>query len=123
KAQVLQPLVNRDLANDALVDLRQRPGVTLVETFSVRPDEVAVEVPLVKLRELQLSLEQIAQKIRAESTEVPGGGVKTDAGEVLLRTRPKPRTGDEFAALPIVTTPTGARVSAAELGAVHDTFA
>lgn len=115
--------VLKDLANDALVDLRQRPGVTLVETFSVRPDEVAVEVPLAKLRELQLSLEQIAQKIRAESVEVPGGGLKTDAGEVLLRTRPKPRTGEEFAALPIMTTPTGARLSAADLGSVQDAFA
>jgi multidrug efflux pump subunit AcrB len=115
--------VLKELANRALNELRQRPGVTLVETFSVRPDEVAVEVPLVKLRELQLSLEQIALKIRAEAAEVPGGGVKTDAGEVLLRTRPKPRTGEDFANLPIVTTPLGARVSAADLGEVKDAFA
>lgn len=113
----------KDLANKALVDLRQRPGVTLVETFSVRPDEVAIEVPMAKLRELQVSLEQIATKIRAESAEVPGGGVKTDSGEVLLRTRPKPRTGEEFAALPVITTPSGARISAADLGEVNDAFA
>ncbi len=115
--------VLKDLAIKALVDLRQRPSVTLVETFAVRPDEVAIEVPLLRLRELQTSLEQIAQKIRAEATEVPGGGVKTDGGEVLLRTRPKPRTGAQFAELPILTNAQGARLSAADLGEVTDAFA
>jgi len=115
--------VLKDLVEKAKDDLKARPGVTLVETAGTRVGEIAIEVPQRKLRELGTSLDAIAQKVRLESTELPGGGIKTDAGELLLRTRPKPRTGDEFGALPVATNAAGGRLTAAEVGSVRDAFA
>jgi len=116
--QTLKELVER--ARD---DLRARPEITLVETGGTRPAEIAVEVPQRRLRELGTSLDQLAQRIRVESAELPGGGIKTDSGELLLRTRPKPRTGDDFAALPVASNAQGGRLLASDVGTVEDTFA
>ncbi len=115
--------VLKDLVEKAKDELKSRPNVTLVETGGTRVAEIAIEVSSQKLRELNTSLDALAQKVRLESTELPGGGIKTAAGEVLLRTKPKPRTGDEFAALPIATNTAGGRLSAADIGEVRDTFA
>ncbi len=115
--------VLKDLVEKAKDDLKASPDITLVETVGTRPPEIALEVPLRKLRELNLSIDALAQRLRSESTELPGGGIKTDGGEVLLRTRPKPKTGDEFANLPLAANPQGGRLVAAEIGEVADDFA
>ena len=43
---------------------------------------VIVEVPQAKLREYGLTLSGIANTIRNNSIEIPGGGIDTDSGTV-----------------------------------------
>ena len=60
--------------------------ITVVELGGVRAPEISIEVPQDNLRRYNLSLAQVAAAVNLASVELPGGGVKTSGGEVLLRT-------------------------------------
>ncbi len=57
----------------------------------MRPYEISIEVSEDTLRSYGLSLEQIANAVRASSIDLPGGSVRTEAGEVLIRAEGKQR--------------------------------
>ena len=112
----------RDVAERMRDDLLQRPGITLVELGGARPREISIEVPQRHLRAYGLTLHQIAREIGEAAIELPGGGVKTAGGEVLLRTQERRDFGREYADLPVTSTPDGAIVTVADIATIRDGF-
>ena len=100
----------RDVAERIRDDLLQRPNITLVELGVARPREISIEVPQRHLRAYGLTLDRIAEEIREAAIELPGGGVKTTSGEVLLRTQERRDFGREYAEIPVVSTADGATI-------------
>ena len=114
--------VLRDVADRVRDDLLQRPGVTFVELGSARPREIAIEVPQRHLRAYGLTLNRIAREIGEAAIELPGGGVKTTGGEVLLRIQERRDFGREYADIPLVSTPDGTTVTVGDLATITDGF-
>lgn len=112
----------RELAEHIRDDLLADGKITLIELAGVRPPEISIEVPRDSLRRYGLTLDQVAQRVGAASVEVPGGGVKTSAGEVLLRTAERRERAAEFSEIVIVSRPDGSEVKVGELGRVVDGF-
>jgi multidrug efflux pump subunit AcrB len=112
----------RELAERIRDDLLSRDGITLVELGAVPRLEIAIEVPDRELRALGLTLGDIAQTVRASAVELPAGAVKTDGGEVLLRTQERRDFGMEFADIPVATTPDGTRVMLGDVARIVDGF-
>ena len=108
-----------DRTRDELLDL---PEITSVELDGVRPLEISVEVPQAELRRYGLTLDGIASTIRAASVEMPGGGVKTRSGEVLLRTAERRDRGSEFEEIVLLSRPDGTQVRVGDVAEVHDAF-
>jgi multidrug efflux pump subunit AcrB len=96
--------------------------VTQVELSGTRPTEISIEVPGARLREYGLTLDSVATAVRRQAVQVPAGLVKTDAGEVLLRTDERRDVGHEFENIPVLTTPDGATVTVGQLATVQDGF-
>ncbi len=119
----LEEQILRDVAGRIRDDLMQRPGVTLVELDTARPREIAIEVPQRHLRAFSLTLDRIASEIREAAIELPGGGVKTPSGEVLLRTQERRDFGWEYAELPLVSTPDGSTITVGDIATITDGFA
>ncbi|MFK7915138.1 MAG: efflux RND transporter permease subunit, partial [Pseudomonadales bacterium] len=71
-------------------------GVTQVKLANSRPYEISVEISEASLRRYGLSFEQVANAIRGASLDLPGGSIKTEAGEILLRTKGQAYWGPEF---------------------------
>ncbi|MEZ4429476.1 MAG: efflux RND transporter permease subunit, partial [Nannocystaceae bacterium] len=117
------PRVLRTLAERARDQMLNDPGITQVELFGAPPREVAIEVPTAELRRHDLTLEVIAAKVAAFSIELPGGGVKTPSGEVLVRTAERRLRDDEFADIPIIADARGTDVRLGDIGEVRETFA
>ncbi len=103
-------------------DLLADPDITVVELSGLRAPEISVEVPQESLRRYNLTLEQVAAAIRRASIELPGGGIKTEAGEILLRTNERRVTADGFADIVVLSQPDGTEVTVGDLGVVLDTF-
>ncbi|MBT8077764.1 MAG: efflux RND transporter permease subunit, partial [Gammaproteobacteria bacterium] len=68
-------------------DLMRIDGITQVRLDSVRAYEIAIEASEDRLREFQITLEDISRAIRASSLDISAGNVRTDAGDVLIRSK------------------------------------
>ena len=98
-------------------------GITLVETQNARPYEISIEVSEEALRRHGLTFDQVARAVRLSSLDLPGGSVKTEGGEVLLRTKGQAYVGREYEALVLLTRPNGTRIQLGDVARVVDGFA
>ncbi len=114
--------VLRELAERVRDRLLQHGGITQVDLAGVRSPEIHVEVPAARLRELNLTLDDVARRIRDNAVEVPGGSIETEGGEMLLRVRERRDWAREFAELPIVTTSAGVSVRLDDIADVREGF-
>jgi multidrug efflux pump subunit AcrB len=111
------------LAERARSALLQREEITQVELEGVRPLEVSIEVPREALESYGLSLDDIARQVGAASIEVPGGGVDTGAGEILVRMADRKRTASDFEAIILRGSRDGSRLRLGDIATVTDGYA
>lgn len=104
-------------------DLVLLPGVTQVSTANSRPYEISIEVSEPSLRRNGLSFDQVATAVRNGSLDLPGGSIKTAAGEILLRTKGQAYWGEEYEDLVVTTRPDGTRLYLKDVATVVDGFA
>ncbi|MEM9074043.1 MAG: efflux RND transporter permease subunit [Myxococcota bacterium] len=114
--------VLHNLAEDVRFDLLEDEDVTYVDISGTRPLEISIEVPQEELREHDLTLGSIAQSVRRASVEIPGGGVKTQAGEVLLRTTERRDRGDEFHDVVLRSRADGSALRLGDIASIEDGF-
>lgn len=110
--------VSEKVRSDLLLDRR----INEVEISGLPPPEISIEIPQRQLRRYGLTLEEVAAAARNASIDLPGGGIKTSAGEILIRTTEKRDTGDEFADITVIGRKNGVRLTLGELGTVVDGF-
>lgn len=96
--------------------------ITVVELGGVRAPEISIEVPQENLRRYNMSLAQVATAVNQASVELPGGGVKTPGGEILLRTTERRDFGFEFEDITVLAHPDGTTVKVGDVANVVDGF-
>ena len=111
------------LAERVRDELAAIPEITQVEVNNARPYEISIEVSEAMLRRHGLSFDQVADAVRQSSLDLPGGSVKSDNGEILLRTRGQAYRGAEFESLVLWTRPDGSRIVLGDVAEVVDGFA
>ena len=114
--------VLRELGEEARDILLQSPEITQVDVAGVRDMEIHIEISQETLRAYGLSLDGVAQTIAAAALEVPGGSVRTEGGEILLRVKERRDWAREFARLPVVTAQSGAVVRLSDIASVSEGF-
>lgn len=97
-------------------------SISVVEIQGAREYEVAVEISERTLREYGLSLGQVADAIAASSLDLPGGSVKTDGGQILIRTKTQRYTGREFDDVILLSDPDGTVIRLSDVARVVDGF-
>ena len=113
----------REKAEQTRDELLELPDITQVELSGVRPFEITIEIPEANLRRYNLTLDQVAARIRAASLDLPGGTVKTDSGEILLRTKERRYWGPDYADIDIISKADGSLVRLGDIANVVDGFA
>jgi multidrug efflux pump subunit AcrB len=114
--------VLRETAEQVRDRLLQSPQITQVEFSGVRDYEIDISVPQAQLRAYGLSLEQIAGTIRRAAVELPGGAIKTEGGDVLVRMKERRDFGPEFGRIPIITSNEGTQVLLSDIARITDGF-
>ena len=112
----------KELADRVRDDLLAMENITQVQLVGTRPYEISVEVSEADLRRHGLSFSQITAAVRSGSLDLPGGSVKTDAGEILIRTKGQRYTGREFEDIVVLSRPDGTRLTLGQIATVKDTF-
>lgn len=107
-------------------DLRERlaglDGISQVETSFTRPYEISVEVSEQMLRRHGLSLAQVGEAIRRTSVDMPGGSVRTEGGEILLRTEGQAYTARELEDVVVLTRADGTQLFLRDIATLVDGF-
>ncbi len=98
------------------------PEISQAELFNAPPYEISIEVSEEALRRWGLTFDDIANAVRRYSVDLPGGSVKTEIGEVLLRTEGQAYSGDEYARLPLLTRPDGTSILLSDVATIVDGF-
>jgi multidrug efflux pump subunit AcrB len=112
----------KQLGQDLREQIAALPGITQVDLAFTRPYEISVEVPEHMLRRHGLTLAQVGDAIRRTSVDMPGGSIKADAGEILLRTEGQAYTGRELEDVVVLTRADGTRLYLDEIATVVDGF-
>ena len=110
------------LAQELRDGIAALPGVSQVSVNYTRPYEISIEISEQALRRHSLTFDQVATAIRNSSLDLPGGSVKTEGGEILLRSKGQAYRGDEFESIVVLTHPDGSSVTLGELADVRDGF-
>jgi HAE1 family hydrophobic/amphiphilic exporter-1 len=96
--------------------------VSQAEIMGARPYQIDVEIREETMRMYGLTLKQVAEILRSENVDVPGGTLKSSVREVLLRSNNKRVLGAEIAELPLLTRPDGVVLTVGDVGDVKDGF-
>jgi multidrug efflux pump subunit AcrB len=110
------------LVEDIRRDLLELPAVSLVQTTYLKPDEISVEVSEATLRRHGLTIAAVADAIRRTSIDIPGGSIRTEGGEIRLRSTGQRYSGDELNDVVVMSHPDGSRLLLSDIATIIDGF-
>ena len=104
-------------------DLASIPQISHIELVSARPYEISIEVSETALRRHALTFDDVARAVRRSSLDLPGGAVRSESGEILLRTVGQAYRGVEYENLVLLARADGTRLHLGDVATVVDGFA
>ena len=127
--QVIDVAISGDTDEVSLKRLAERvrdelsaPDITLVEITSARPYEISIELSETALQRYGLTFDDVARAVQQGSLDLPGGSLKTEGGEILLRTKAQAYSGRDFERIVLRTRRDGSTVYLGDVAEVHDGF-
>ncbi len=118
----MDDFARKALANQIRDELTELPFVNQVEFLGDRDYEISIEVSEQTLREYGLTMSEVAQAIRNSAVDLPGGTIKSEGGDILLRTEGQVYTGLEYADIVLRTYPDGTRLVLGDIADIDDGF-
>ena len=115
--------VLREVAENIRDRLLMDPDISQVELQGVRNYEISIEIPQEILRTYGLTLDDIARTVGRQAVEIPGGAIKTEGGDVLVRVSERRDFGREFGRIPIISSADGTEVLLEDIAVIRDDFA
>lgn len=112
----------RDLAEQIRDELLLLDSISQAEVIGAPRYQIDIEISEETLRRHNLTLQQVAEIVRRENIELPGGTLRTESQEILLRGSNQRELGTEIAELPLLTQPNGVILTVGDLAEVHDAF-
>ncbi len=110
------------LADQMRAEVAQLDGISVVETFGTRPEEIAIEVSETALRRYNISFDEIARAVRGASLNISAGNVQTGVGQFTLRADNLADTEAEFSKIIVRQLPDGGVIKLSDLAKVIDGF-
>ncbi|MDH5629996.1 MAG: efflux RND transporter permease subunit [Gammaproteobacteria bacterium] len=112
----------QELAKKIRDEIMQLSDVNLAEVVGNRPYEISIEVSEFQLKKFGLTFDDVARAVRRSSVDVPGGTIKTDGGDILLRSKGQAYTGVEYEQIVLRTNPDGTHLVLRDVANVIDGF-
>ncbi len=97
--------------------------VNQVDVVGVPPYEISIEVSEAALRAHRLTFDDVTNAVRRSSLDIPGGAVRSEGGDILLRTIGQAYRGAEYENLVLLARRDGTRLLLGDVATVVDGFA
>jgi len=98
------------------------PGVTRADVIGGRDYEISIEVSEFTLQGYGLTLAEVAQAVRMGSLDLPAGSIRSDSGDILVRTKGQAYVGRDFEDIVVRTNPDGTRLLLKDIATIRDEF-
>lgn len=103
-------------------EVRSLPNITQVSMGGIRPWEITINVPQTSLQKYDLSLDDIAKVIRNASRDIPGGTIKTESGDILVRALGQAYRKNDFANIRVISRRNGTSIRLSDIATIDDGF-
>ena len=98
------------------------PDITQVQLNNTRRYEVSIEVSETALQRYGLTFDEVVGAVQRGSLDRPGGSIRAETGEILLRTKGQAYTGADFAEIVVLTREDGTRLMLPDVARIIDGF-
>ncbi len=112
----------KEFAKDLRDDIANLPGISSVQVVGARDYEISVELSEVDLQKYNLTFADVVARLSQTSVDLPGGSIRTENGDILLRTKGQAYTGWDFSQIVLVTNGNGTRVTLGDVAYINDGF-
>jgi multidrug efflux pump subunit AcrB len=113
----------KEFAKQVRNEIVTLPGVTRAEFLGSRPYEISIEVSEFTLQGYRMTLSEVAQAVRRGSLDLSAGAIRSEGGDILVRTKGQAYVGRDFETIVIRTNPDGTRVLLKDVATIRDEFA
>ena len=113
----------RSFTDEIRNEIAALPGITKTRLSNVRPYELSIDVSEELLSKYGLTFDEVVQAVRASSLDLPGGSIKAQGGEILLRSLGQAYRGHEFEDLTLRSLADGTRIELGDIATIRDAFA
>lgn len=111
-----------ELVKRIKADLMAIDGIALVLSRVKKEPEINIEIAQQSLELLNLSIPDVAEKIKLAVKDVPSGYINTPIGDYVLRTEGRRETAIDFLNIPIKNTDSGDVVNLGDVATVSEGF-
>lgn len=112
----------KQLTEQVREEILDLDDISEIRVLGERDYEISIEVSSEALRRYGLDFDQVVNVVRNRSRDLPGGSLRTEHGSIKLRSVSQAYTGEDFAALNLVTRPDGTAITLGEVATVVDGF-
>ncbi|WP_445778221.1 efflux RND transporter permease subunit [Shewanella sp.] len=112
----------KEMAKTIRDEITDLPAVTRAKVNGVRDYEIGIELSEDKLREYGITFTQVALAVQNSSIDLPGGAIRAQDGDILLRTKGQAYTADDFAQIVVDTRADGSRIMLPQVATINDDF-
>ena len=114
--------VLKETAREVRDQLLKLPDVNQVETFGGRDYEISIELSETRLRYYDLTFEEVAAAVSSNSIDLAGGTLRSDRGDISLRSTYQAYDKADFEKLPLRVNADGTRILLADVATIRDGF-
>ena len=118
----LDEVTMKGLVSTIQDEILSLPSVTKADIQGARPYEISVELEESRLRQYGLSLDDVAKAIRRSSLDLPAGSIRSDSGDILLRTEGQAYRKVDFEKIVLIHKLDGTRLTLGDIAKISDGF-
>ena len=112
----------KDLGRKIHDEIQQLPLINISEYYSGLSYEISVEVSKDKLREYNLSFNDVANAVRGHSRNMSAGQIRAENGYINLRVENQAYRGHQFESIPVLTLADGSNIFLGDIATIVDGF-
>lgn len=118
--------INEMELNKLLREIRREilslPDISSVDLFGLRDYEISIEVSELSLKKYKLSLKDVALAIQRSSIDLAGGSIRSETGDILLRTQGQANDKKSFESVVLRQHDDGSKLTLKDVANVRDEF-
>jgi multidrug efflux pump subunit AcrB len=112
----------QELSQQVRDEIMALPEVNIAQNLGYRNYEISVEISEYQLKKYGLTFDDISRAVKNSSLDLPGGSIKAEGGDILLRTKGQAYTGEEYSKLVLKTNTDGTRLLLGDVANIVDGF-